>query len=399
MQNESSPSSDKPVVLLIIIGVVAFSLFLQDTFRTQQALLFLLGLGLGIALFHATFGFTGTWRAFIRERRGAGIRAQLLLIGLTSILFFPILGDVFSGIQGNPSLAQVGTSVLVGAFVFGFGMQLGGGCGSGTLFTVGGGHVRMLITLLFFIAGTTIGSAHLAWWTVLPNLGTISVIDNLGWSPALLIQLAVLAGLYSLVRMLEQKKHGDIATLRGESCSQSFTDRFVFGPWPLWWAVIVLAALNLLTLVIAGHPWTVTFAFGLWGTKIWTALGGSISTWDFWHGPYAFNALNSSVLKDTTTLMNFGIIIGAMLAASLAGKFAPDSKIDTKAAFTAIVGGLLMGYGARLAFGCNIGGLLAGISSGSVHGWLWLVAGFSGTMLGVRARIIMKIDAPVQENS
>ena len=62
---------------------------------------------------------------------------------------------------------------------------------------------------------------------------------------------------------------------------------------------------------------------------------------------------------------------------------------------TAVFGGLLMGYGARLAFGCNICGMLAGIVSGSLHGWLWLVAGFAGTMLGVRLRIFLGVDPPV----
>jgi hypothetical protein len=54
-----------------------------------------------------------------------------------------------------------------------------------------------------------------------------------------------------------------------------------------------------------------------------------------------------------------------------------------------------MGYGARLAFGCNIGGLLAGISSGSLHGWLWLLAGFCGTLVGVRLRILLRLDTPL----
>jgi len=63
---------------------------------------------------------------------------------------------------------------------------------------------------------------------------------------------------------------------------------------------------------------------------------------------------------------------------------------------TAVVGGVLLGYGARLAFGCNIGGLLAGIASGSLHGWLWLAAGFTGTVLGVRLRTLLGVDPPVE---
>jgi uncharacterized membrane protein YedE/YeeE len=45
-----------------------------------------------------------------------------------------------------------------------------------------------------------------------------------------------------------------------------------------------------------------------------------------------------------------------------------------------------MGYGARLAFGCNIGALFSGIASGSLHGWLWMAAALAGTALGVPLR-------------
>ncbi len=382
--------------MLIIFGVVALSLFLQQEFSIKQATLFLIGIGLGITLLHAAFGFTGSWRAFLRKRRSEGIRAQLLLLGVTSILFFPVLGKIFPELHVNAALAPVGLSVLVGAFLFGLGMQFGGGCGSGTLFTVGGGHVRMLIVLAFFIVGATIGSVHLPAWAALPNVGKISLIQELGWLPALLLQLVVFGVLFYLVRNFEQRRHGDIHKLGHASGNKSFIDQLIFGPWPLWWAIASLAALNYLTLLIAGHAWTITFAFGLWGTKIWAAMGGDISTWTYWQGAYASKALNNSVLADTTTLMDFGIIIGAMLAAALAGKFAPDSKIDRTGLFTAIAGGLMLGYGARLAFGCNIGGLLAGISTGSVHGWLWLVSGFIGNMAGVWLRVLLKIDKPLE---
>jgi hypothetical protein len=46
-----------------------------------------------------------------------------------------------------------------------------------------------------------------------------------------------------------------------------------------------------------------------------------------------------------------------------------------------------MGYGARLAYGCNIGAYLGGIVSGSLHGWLWLVFGFAGSLVGTRIRL------------
>ena len=89
-------------------------------------------------------------------------------------------------------------------------------------------------------------------------------------------------------------------------------------------------------------------------------------------------------------------LIGAMLAAALAGKFSPEGKIKGKRVITAVVGGLMLGYGARLAFGCNIGALLGGISTGSLHGWLWLVAAFTGSILGIYIKIWMGIDKPIK---
>ena len=49
-------------------------------------------------------------------------------------------------------------------------------------------------------------------------------------------------------------------------------------------------------------------------------------------------------------------------------------------------GGLLLGYGARLAYGCNIGAYFSGVASGSLHGWLWLVAAFAGSVVGTHLR-------------
>jgi hypothetical protein len=52
----------------------------------------------------------------------------------------------------------------------------------------------------------------------------------------------------------------------------------------------------------------------------------------------------------------------------------------------AILGGVLLGYGARVAYGCNIGAYFSGIASGSLHGWLWLPAAFAGNIVGTALR-------------
>ena len=52
----------------------------------------------------------------------------------------------------------------------------------------------------------------------------------------------------------------------------------------------------------------------------------------------------------------------------------------------AVVGGVMLGYGARIAFGCNIGAYFSGVASTSLHGWVWLASAFCGNIVGTRLR-------------
>ena len=101
--------------------------------------------------------------------------------------------------------------------------------------------------------------------------------------------------------------------------------------------------------------------------------------------------LHGSLLNDITTVMNLGIMLGALIAAGLAGRFAPSWRVPARSLLAAVLGGLLLGYGARIAYGCNIGAYFGGIASGSLHGWLWLVAAFAGNVAGTRLRPVFDL--------
>jgi uncharacterized membrane protein YedE/YeeE len=85
-------------------------------------------------------------------------------------------------------------------------------------------------------------------------------------------------------------------------------------------------------------------------------------------------------------LMDFGIVLGALLAAGLARRFAPVWRAPWRSLAAAAIGGELIGYGARLAYGCNIGAYFSGIASSSLHGWVWLLMALAGTVVGIRLR-------------
>ena len=136
-------------------AIGAIAVYLNAMVSWRQSALFIVGAAAGLVLYHAAFGFTSAWRVFISDRRGAGLRAQMLMLALTCAVFFPLLaaGSVF-GQAVRGSISPPGVAVLAGAFIFGVGMQLGGGCASGTLYSAGGGSTRMLIVLASFIAGS-----------------------------------------------------------------------------------------------------------------------------------------------------------------------------------------------------------------------------------------------------
>ncbi|MFC3125008.1 YeeE/YedE family protein [Pseudoroseomonas globiformis] len=351
----------------------------------RQAGLYLLGGALGLVLYHAAFGFTSAWRVFIADRRGEGLRAQMLMLAVAVLLFFPVLQA--GSLWGQPVqglVAPVGMGMIFGAFLFGIGMQMGGGCASGTLYTAGGGSVRMVLTLVAFIAGSALGAAHLHWWAALPSLPRISAVQSWGAGPAILVNLAVFAVIAAGTVWLEKRRHGRLVTTA--AAPRQGPARFLRGPWPILAGAVALALLNFATLALSGRPWGITSAFALWGSKAAMALGIDAASWPYWQNPANAAALQNSVLNDITSVMDFGIVLGALLAAALAGRYAPNFRVPLRSAAAAVAGGLMLGYGARLAYGCNIGAYFSGIASGSLHGWVWMAAAFLGNVLGTRLR-------------
>jgi len=372
--------------VLLVVGLA----YIGANVSARQAALYALGALLGVTLYHAAFGFTSAWRVFIADGRGAGLRAQMLMLAVGVLLFFPALsaGTLF-GHPVSGLVSPAGTSVLVGAFIFGFGMQLGGGCASGTLYTVGGGSTRMVITLAAFVVGSVVATAHMPFWTALPSLPAISLVRTLGLWPALLLNWLVFAAIAAVTVLIERRRHGRLVAAPIQPALQA---RWLRGPWPMWAGALGLAILNFGTLALSGRPWGITSAFALWGAKLFAALGIDVAHWAYWSSPANAAALQAPLLRDVTSVMDFGIVVGALAAAAIAGRYAPVWRIPLRSMLAAVVGGLLLGYGARLAYGCNIGAYFSGIVSGSLHGWLWVVAAFIGNVLGTRVRPLFGLE-------
>lgn len=371
----------KPWLVAAVIPVVLLFLHLQQS-GGRIAALFVVGTALGVTLYHAALGFTGAYRRFFLHGDISGLTTQLVMLAMAMLLFAPVLaaGEVFGhGVGG--AVAPVGVSMVLGAFLFGIGMQLGGGCGSGTLFTVGGGDSRMVVTLVFFCVGGFWGSLDLAWWRTLPEMPAVSFGQRWGYGPALVVQMMFVAGAYVILRRSFGRAKRPLWPPEGLT-----PGALLHGPWPLLMGAVLLALLNWSTLLIAGHPWSITWGMTLWGAKAAVLVGWDPSGDGFWTGGFQQQALTAPVLDDVTSVMDIGIIAGAFGAAILAGRFKPTLRVPPRALAASIIGGLMLGYGARLAYGCNIGAFFSGIASTSLHGWVWIAAALPGNWLGTRLR-------------
>lgn len=364
--------------IVAALAAIAVMVVLTATRGTpRHAGLLALGVALGVTLYQSGFGFTSAYRRLIVQRDVGGIRAQLLMLAVASVLFAPVLaaGGAF-GLAVVPAAAPAGVSVAAGAFLFGIGMQLGNGCGSGTLYALGGGSLRMALTLAAFVAGSFVASLHMGFWQSLPAADDATLGSRVGWPAAVALQLAVLAALAAACARWGRNAQGAV----------THAHRLVRGPWPLLAGGVALAVLNLATLLAAGHPWTITWAFTLWGAKAATLAGWNPDSSPFWSADFQRDALERSVLTDTVTVMDIGILLGAWLAAALAGRFVANLSAPPRALVAALAGGLAMGYGARIAYGCNVGAFFSGVASTSLHGWLWILAALPGCWVGVRLR-------------
>ena len=103
-----------------------------------------------------------------------------------------------------------------------------------------------------------------------------------------------------------------------------------------------------------------------------------------WSDPGHAARLHQTLLLDVTSITNIGILAGALWVAP---KRPQDARPLTGAQWAVgLLAGFVLGYSSRLAFGCNVGAMVSGISTGSLHGWIWVPMAFMGTLIGIRVR-------------
>src|SRR3981189_2187145 len=147
-------------------------------------------------------------------------------------------------------------------------------------------------------------------------------------------------------------------------------DALVSRAWPVWGAALLVATVNVF-LFAFDRPWTASDGLRNWGDWVLTAAGlvrrpDLLPPW-----LYSGSLLNLGVL--------LGGAAGALCAREVAIRVPARGELVKGAA-----GGVLMGGGAPLAFGCNIGGFFSAVSALSLAGFAMMLGLGVGAFLGLR---------------
>lgn len=201
-----------PYGMLVVLAMVLAGVWFAR--KSEMLSFFWISGGIfGFILQKSRFCFTASMRDPCITGSTSVTKAVLIALAVTTILFTGIkYGYASMGlpIPGASYVVPVSLATVVGAFIFGVGMVIAGGCASGTLMRVGEGFWMQLLSLFFFVVGSLVGAAHFGWWKAnfIVHGPSVFLPDLFGWMGAVLLQLGVIALLYIAADLWERKKLG-----------------------------------------------------------------------------------------------------------------------------------------------------------------------------------------------
>ncbi len=343
-----------------------------------------IGLGFGIFLQKGRFCFVSAFRDFFAYRDNRVLRGVIagiltMTAGVSIAYFFGASADHFW-------VPKFGLSSLIGGFVFGIGMTVAGGCASGTLYRAAQGYVHYWLVLLFTILGYFVfaelfASVFLPYFfqplQVFDGVAAFLVVPR---SAAPFVSLSVViaaAVVYRAVHRTVPRVSASAPIPKGltpiipsnilmasrqsseiTSSSGGFLT-YLRKPWSTTRCGIGIGLLASLWFVV-WSTWSVTGPEARWAGFFLANIFGAqyVSSHPYWGGViFADHGLTIS----PDMLMLAALMAGALLASFWSGDFR-IRKANKKRIPNVILGGLLMGFGARLAPGCNISNAFGGLA-------------------------------------
>ncbi len=345
----------------------------------------LLGLAIGFVMQRGRFCMNTAFRdtIFIEDFtlfRGYLIALVIMIVGSNA------LADM--GMFWLPKQPFYPFANIIGGYVFGLGIVLVGGCGSGVWYKIGEGQFNSVLAVLGFFLGIHMTAT------------------------------GILSPVYKLLKSVK-------VPIAGQNVPTLYN---IFGSSPtIKWAVIAVVAIALGAYIMKGKPFSAPKQKGIEWPKVGVLLGllGIAAFWggSVWEGfPRGLSfttptgELFGSVLSGNAMLpkhplykvfpmyhlgpftitwasiyiiaVPFGAYISAKVLKEFKWKSPPVDEL-----LSVITGSIMMGFGATVAGGCNIGQGLTGASTLSIGSIVAIIA----IILGNWTMVYFKFIKPMQD--
>ena len=377
---------------IILVALLALAYFLSTKEGANTApISLLIGISLGIVLERGRFCFYCIFRDGIEDKNTTGLLSVFAAIAAGAVGYALVFGQFLPNTTTDrlPPLAHIGPASIplaFGAFLFGIGMTLSGACISGHLYRIGQGYLRAIPALIGTILGFAL--AFLLWNPIYLNFisgwPTIWFPHTFGYSGSLILTLLIVTAL-SVLAIRKGINSEPISGERSERISlRAIHQKLIINRWnPLITGGLVgligtIAYLRVEPLGVTRQISTTTRTISL----------------DNGIGPETLNGIDKlagciAVLSEVITNNGWLVIglVGAALAAAVAGNRFKLSKITPVNTATALIGGVLLGFGAMISLGCTVGVLLSGTQAFALSGWIFFAAVFLGVWTGIKLKL------------
>ena len=374
------------IAALLLLAFILSS----NTSNSTAPISLLIGMSLGLLLERGRFFLFCIFRDGIEDKNTTPFLSVLVAIATGSIGYALIYGQFLPDTSTDrlPPVAHIGPVswvLVVAAFAFGIGMSLSGACISGHLYRLGQGYLRAIPALI----GTLIGFvlAFLSWnWLYLNAISdapTIWLPHYVGYSGALLITLSALL-LLAFIAIRRGTNSDPIRKVSAAPLSLSGTLKNLITER---WSPIATGA-------IAGVLGTIAY-LRVEPLGVTRQLSTTARTFMDSNkiGPESLVGLDRmagcvAVVAEAITNNGWLVIgiIGTSFAAALAGGRFKFSRLTPTNTGTALIGGILLGWGSMTSLGCTIGVLLSGTQAFALSGWVFFAFVFLGSFVGIKLK-------------
>lgn len=173
---------------------------------------------------------------------------------------------------------------------------------------------------------------------------------------------------------------------------QEFKQQYLVRFWSPVPAVIAAGVLSAYYFGLTGTFWAVTGEFTRWGGHVLQFAGVDLSNW----GYFKIIGLQGTPLTRIDGVMIIGMFVGCFSAALWANNVKLRHPTHRIRVFQALVGGIIAGFGARLAMGCNLAAFFTGIPQFSLHAWFFAIATAIGSLAGAKVSLLPVFRIPVK---